>query len=296
MTAPDFTDFGQQLARRWRLVTTLTVGCVLLAQGIAFVLPKGYTSSASFTPEDTKPNQLPGALAGVAGQLGLLQGGGNQSPEFYVRLLNSRDVRERILLEPIEGQTLVQRYGTGGRPDSLDKANRKLGKDYSVSVDRTANIVRLDVELGSPSVARAVCESFLAEVSRFNSSLRRTLAGERRRFAERQLSDASVELADAENALRDFLSRNRGGASPTLQFERARLDRRLTLAQDLYLNLSHQVQTSRLDEVNDTPLISVVETPNLPTRKSRPNRILIGIMALALGLAGSIGYILFDRR
>ncbi|HWA41178.1 MAG TPA: hypothetical protein VG712_06165, partial [Gemmatimonadales bacterium] len=215
----------------WRVIAAGGGLAGVLAILVSFVLPRAYTSSATFTPGEQRNNNLPAGLGGLAGQFGFLVGGSSQSPEFYSRLLNSRYLRDRVVSATLDSTTLIRYYGTGGRPDSVERAIRKFSGDYSVSVDRMASTVRVDVELKSPALAKAVAQALLDEVDHFNNSIRRSMAHERRRFVDDRLAEAGRELAAAESALQEFLNRNRSGNSPQLQFERARLDRRVQLDQ-----------------------------------------------------------------
>jgi uncharacterized protein involved in exopolysaccharide biosynthesis len=289
--APSLAPLLRDLFARWKTIGGAVVAAALIAIALSFVLPKAYSSAATFTPEEQKNANLPAGLGGLAGQFGLVMGGGSQSPEFYSRLLASRYIREQVVQARFSTGTLIDYYDTGGRADSVDRAIRKFTKNYSVSVDRLSNSVRIEVEVRSPELAREVTQALLDEVDRFNGTMRRTMARERREFVDQRLKEAGNGLADAEGAMQGFLTRNRAGDSPQLQFERSRLDRKIQLAQDLYLNLERQAQTARIDEVNDTPVISVIDPPFLPVRPSRPNRLLLVMLAMFFGGVLASGYV-----
>ena len=279
-----FWPIAETLLRRWRFLLGVTVAAALFGLGLAFVLPKYYTSTGSFVPEERGGVKNLGVLGGLVGQLDLLGGGGSESPDFYQRLLTSRQLRTRILTTAFGGHTLVDYYHTSGRPDSLEKASKKFANDYSVSVDRVTRIVTLDVELKSPELARAVAQHMLQAVDSFNSTIRRTMAGERRRFVETRFNDAASQLNAAERELRDFNMSNRSiSDSPSLQFERSRLERKALLTSTLHQTLAQQLQTARIDEVNDTPVISTIDPPSLPVRPSSPRRVVFALVASFLG-------------
>ena len=272
------------LLRHWRLLLAVTGVAALFGLGLAFVLPKRYTSTGSFVPEERGGVKNLGLLGGLVGQLDVLGGGGSESPDFYQRLLTSRQLRTRILTTEFGGHTLVDYYHTSGRPDSLEKASKKFAKDYSVSVDRVTRIVTLDMELKSPELARAVAQHMLQAVDSFNSTIRRTMAGERRRFVEKRFNEAAAQLDAAERDLRDFNMRNRSTTdAPSLQFERGRLERRTLLASNLHQTLAQQLQTARIDEINDTPVISTIDPPSLPVRPSSPHRIVLALVSSFIG-------------
>ena len=287
----------ERLLANWRPVLASTVAAALIGLLLAFVLPKHYTSNASFVPAERQTPNVPGALAGLVGQLGMFGEGGSESPEFYQRLLSSRQIRTEVLTTPYEGQTLIQYYRVRGRRDSLEKAIKKLSKDYSVSVDRITKIVKLDVELKRPILSQMVAARMLQAVDSFNSNIRRTKAGERRRFIERRFDDAGNQLKGAEAAVRDFNARNRTiSDSPMLQFERSQLERRVELAGDLYRNLARDLQTAQIDEVNDTPVISIIDPPSLPVKPSSPRIVVVTLLAAFFGLLLGAAWALVRER
>lgn len=285
------------IVQRWLPITAVAIGAGLAGLGVSFLLPRTYTSSAVFVPEQSKNSQLPSGLGALAGQFGILGGGGGtDSPEFYQRLLAGRAINEAILGKPIVGVNLFEYFGTQQRPDSVEKALKKLGKTTSVSIDKAAGTVRIDVEFRQPALAQAVATKYLDLVNEFNSSIRRTQAAKRRQFVQGQTEIALAALQQAETRVKDFLERNRTATGPNLQFERSQLDRRVTEAQELYLALSRQLQTARIDEVNDTPVISVVDPPFLPVKASGPHRAVITLMALFFGALSGLGYVFVGPR
>lgn len=287
----------ERLLANWRALLATTVAAALLGLLLAFLLPKHYTSSASFIPGQRQTPNVPGALAGLVGQFGLFGEGGGESPEFYQRLLSSRQIRTQVLTTPYQGRTLVQYYRVSGKRDSLEKAIKKLSKDYSVSVDRITKIVKLDVELKSPILSQTVAARLLQAVDSFNSNIRRTMAGERRQFIERQFEDAGNQMKGAEAAVRDFNARNRSiSDSPMLQFERSQLERRVELAGDLYRTLARDLQTAQIDEVNDTPVISVIDPPSLPVKHSSPRLVVVTLLAAFFGLLLGTAWTLARER
>jgi uncharacterized protein involved in exopolysaccharide biosynthesis len=248
-----------------------------------------------FVPEQSKNAQLPAGLGAIAGEMGIFAGlgGGTDSPEFYQRLLSGRAIRVAVVSKSAAGVNFFDYFNAAGERDSVERAIKKLAKVTSVSIDKAAGTVRVDVEFRRPELAAAVVQRYLDLVNDFNSNIRRTQAGKRRQFVEAQTNAALVELQRAEGNLKDFLSRNRIFAAPELQFERGQLDRRINAAQDLYQALSRQLQTARIDEVNDTPVISVVDPPFTPVKNSGPHRVVITLMAMFFGALLSAGYVLF---
>lgn len=294
------TATGNELAgvlwvARRRILITGVVG-FMLGSLAGFLLPSHYTSSIAFIPEEPTSGSMPSGLSGLAAQFGVAPGSPGRSPEFYARLLNGRYVREKVAAMSLpDGESLIGYYGFGDRTDSIARTMRRLTDDYSVSVDRATSIVRVDVEMRDPHIAAEVARMFVAQVDSFNTQLRRSSARERRIFADARLAEAQEKLTSAEAAMRDFMSHNRAGNTPALQFERGRLERQVSIAQELYLNLARGSQTARLDEVDGTPVISIVAPAFVPDRRSRPRPLFIGFLTGMIGAAASGALVTFRR-
>ena len=73
---------------------------------------------------------------------------------------------------------------------------------------------------------------------------------------------AQDDLEIAEHELQIFLQRNRSYKdSPALTFEASRLERIINLRQQVYTSLAQAHEQARLDEVRDTPVMTIVDSP-----------------------------------
>jgi len=285
------------LLKRWRTVIGLPVTTSLVVLGISFLVPPTYTATTSFVPEVRSQGRVPAGLAGVAGQLGITLGAeASQSPMFYADVAKSREILDRLLLaryadpptgrEPEDSTTLLSLLGPGGRngADSLERGAKKLAGLVSVGVDAQTNIVTVKVELPSPDLAAAVANRLVAFLNEFNAQARQSQARERRKFTEQRVAAGEQDLRDAEEALKRFYQANRSWQqSPQLMFEEGRLRRQVELRQELYVTLRREYETARIQEVNDTPVITVIDAAVAPQWKSSPKRRLWAFVAFALG-------------
>lgn len=95
----------------------------------------------------------------------------------------------------------------------------------------------------------------------------------------------------AEEDLKGFLERNRQyESSPELRFQYERLQRQVSIKQEVFTTLRRQYEEARIQEVNDTPLITVIDRAVVPEKKSSPRRKLIVIIAFVAG--GAVGWAL----
>jgi uncharacterized protein involved in exopolysaccharide biosynthesis len=298
------------LVRRWRLVLGLPVAAAALTAVVVLLWPPMYTATTSFVPESGSQPNVPPGLAGIAGQFGLSLGSdGTQSPRFYASVLRSRAIMDSVLLARYKDPR-----GGGDRPDSatlleilsrelltwisgddladsLHEGREELGDLVSVGVDNQTKIVVLSVDSRSPTLAADVANRFIHYLHEFNAKTRQSQAGERRSFAEQQVAEAERQLNAAEEAMKRFYERNRSfQQSPQLVFEEGRLSRQVDIRQEMYLTLKREHETARIDEVNDVPVITVIDSASPPQERSKPKRVLLIVLAFVLGgMAGGLG-------
>ena len=99
----------------------------------------------------------------------------------------------------------------------------------------------------------------------FNLETRQPQAASERRFVEERLGQAKDELLDAEDRLLTFLNQNREFQnSSQLSFEHDRLLREVRLRQDVVTSLTESHEQARIEEVRNTPVITIVQAPELP--------------------------------
>ena len=278
----------------WSLV------CGLVAVGLALVLPSRYTAVAQFISAGTQASQLPASgLAALASRFGIGAAPGGDSPDFYAALLGERTILDPTLRDSFttEGGEKVRLldfiYTRSGTPERrLEQAAKKLGDKTTVSVDDQTGIVSLSVEMPDPSVAAQVASRLIACLDSFNLLTRQSEARASRRFIEGRLKGAQHDLTEAEDSLRWFYERNRRlQDSPTLAFEEGRLKRIVDLRQQVFQTLSQEYEQARIDEVRDTPVLTVLQPPLIPTKRSWPKRGLALLFGLLSGFLLRLGLI-----
>lgn len=301
------------LLTRWRLVVGLPFGVAVVAAVVSLLLPPTYTALTSFVPETSTQNRLPAGIAGLAGQLGLDLGAqATQSPRFYADVLRSRGLLEQVLLtgypDPRPGAgaadsaRLLQLLRVKGKTpaDSLAHGVKALAKRVSVDVDPLTNIVRVRVDSRYPALAASVATRVVDLLNAFNTLSRQSQARERRRFVEARLIEGERGLRRAEEDLRNLYASNRlWQQSPQLVFEEGRLRRRVEIQQEVFLTLNREFETARIEEVNDTPVLTVVDSAAVPQERARPRRVRLvivwGILGLIAGVFGAFGAEYFAR-
>ena len=286
------------LLRHARLV--LLASFLALAAVVALTIAQGrsYTSTASFTPQT---RTVQSNLSGLAAQFGfaLPAVDASRSPAFYADLVQSRQILTRVVggrysVAPDTdslAKTLVELWTRQGRSLALrqEAAVRRLRRSLSVNLVQRTGVIRVAARANDPALAQQLVRQLLAELNTFNLEARQSQATMERRFTEQRLDQARQELRQAEDRQQLFLQRNREFASsPQLKFEQDRLAREVIMRQQLYTTLSQALEQAKIEEIRDTPVITVVEAPDLPVRPDSQGWVRKGFLALLLGgLVGS---------
>jgi uncharacterized protein involved in exopolysaccharide biosynthesis len=252
-----------------------------------------YTSASSFVPQSSGQAS---ALAGVAAQLGVQPSGTNatQSPAFYADLLTSRDVLTTILRGEYRFPTdtgmssgkLIDLLGVKAGSEELRmmKATRKLAASLRVDLKIKTGAIAFQVRMPNPVLAQQVVQRLLDELTRFNLEQRQSQAGAERRFTDGRIAQLEHELRDSEDRLQAFLQRNRDFQnSAELAFQRDRMAREVAFRQSVYTSVAQSNEKARIDEVRDTPVITVVERPSLPAEADGRGRTTSGLLAIIFG-------------
>ncbi len=288
------------LSARRRLVLLGVVGALVVGSAV-IARPRQFTAEATFTPQSRRAQT---AFAGLAAQFGvtLPSAEASESPAFFLALLRSRPILDSVLLagHAPEGQgppaSLVDLLGVRSRDADgrLALAEKKLLARVTSYVDPKTGIITLRVTMPSRRLAAEVAAQFLQRLDEFNRTSRRSQARAEREFTQHRLEEVRGELRDAEDRLQRFLQGNRGfRSSSELAFEEDRLRRDVAVRQEVYRTLTQAFEQARIEEVRDTPVITIVQRPDPPLEPDARGLVAKACLGGVLGaFLGAIGVLL----
>jgi uncharacterized protein involved in exopolysaccharide biosynthesis len=287
------------LRRRGTIVAT-TVVCVGLAVAFTLTRTDEFTTQASFRPQGSEASAS--QLLALAGQFGVNVpgvGGEELSPAFYAELLVSREILQRIAdrsytVEGMGAAPLVDLLEIEEDTEALrvEEAIEQLRENLvSIQTGRETGILTIEVTTEWPDLSQAIAERLLDEIQVFNLETRRSQAMVERMFIEARVDSAQAILLEAEAEMEVFLQANRRYEdSPELTFQQERLQRTISLRQQLYTGLVQALDEARIAEVRDTPVITILQAPFLPPGPD--DRSLLLSIALGIVLGGMGGIVL----
>ena len=293
---------GVDAGRVWTQLWTArarTVGLVVGTAGtavlVSFLVPYWYQSGATLVVDTGQQMNLGGASAmlGLAAQLGFGAGSGPTNPMFYEALLKSRSLQERVVsarfpIGPGGALLSLEQYWSHRDQPSLkqhESAIRKLAKHLQTSSNPRIQQIAFKVEGPSQASAKLIADTVLAALNDVVVEVRRKHASAERAFLEGRFQALGDSLRSREDVLRHFYEQNHNLSSPELTFEDARLRREVERVQMVYAQLGSQLEQARIQEVRDTPALTVLDAPVEPVRRSSPVRRVWALTAAILGTA-----------
>jgi uncharacterized protein involved in exopolysaccharide biosynthesis len=282
------------LLRHRRLIGTLALLGMTLLPALALLSARSFTSGSVFMPQT---RSAASSLSGLAAQLGftLPSTESGQTPAFYADLIESRTILGDVVDSRFEYRTpegpvqgsLIEIYRSKGKTPALrrDAAVRRLRDDVEATTVQKTGVVELEVTAEHPALARQINQRLIDLVNQFNLRTRQSQAAKEREFTERRLEEVRLELRATEDRLQNFLQRNRDYTnSPELTFQVERLEREVAMRQEVFTTLAQAYEQAKIEEVRDTPVITVVQSPELPVRPDSRWLVVKALLGLLLGL------------
>ena len=271
------------VVRYWR---PIAVGCAVSMIFTAVVMlfsPNYYVSTASILPSGKVDNMS--ALKEVVGLSSSANMDENSSALFPI-ILKSRIVADSILartytIESDEKQLQIvpSVYFGSNDPDELRQG---LDAATSITVEKKTGDIHIAVETRYPQLSQAFVQTYLNALEDFNLNRRKSVAHQNAQYLVAQSARALDSLKLAEDALADFRSHNAdwaGSTNAAVLGDLTRLQREVEVKTSTYIYLQQQLEMARIDEQKDVPIVRVLDTPSLPTLKSRPRRLLSVLLA-----------------
>ena len=293
------------LANR-RVIAGLALAGTLIAGVVASIEADLFVSRAAFIVRGARQQvQLPGGAAALGVTLAAYSEF-SQSVSFFADLARSKGILLQVAKKeyvtsdsPRVKRPLAKVLGID-EPDPEQAAKiavQLLAPNVSYTISSRTGVVGLAVKERDPVVAQQVNANILTEIDRWSRDEGHRQAVREREFIEQIVGDARARLAQSEQAVKTFLEVNREyESSPELRLEYSRLQREVTLRQQVYTSLAETYEQARVEEVRNPTLINIVEPADLPVEPQRKEALRTTLVGLTVGLLIGMVIAVFRQR
>ena len=241
-------DFFKIIINQLNHLATIFVSLILASILIIFfAIPDKYTSEATLAPSSDDSIQQTGTFSTLASITGLsLPNTQNNIPKHVVALeiIQSKSFFQNLLNENF----INELNGKSQKKFNFEDAHTKFLNSLLIKKDRETGIIKISITHASPIVA----QKWLKEIITSSNNLIRS-----RNLAE---SEASIKFLKETVAKEDDLNIKK------------------VLNEILYKELSNFILINKMEEY----AFEIIDRPNLPTKKSFPNRLNLMILAIFL--------------
>jgi uncharacterized protein involved in exopolysaccharide biosynthesis len=285
------------------IVLTTFISVFFTFTHVQFIQAPQYVSWATVLLPSGGGGNL-GGLAGLASQFGVNVPTGAQadlsSPSLFPELLRSRTFAEKILDKKFYTQefgkelSLLAIFTHGNNPPKVGrdilvtKALSSLNKTLKFNQDPSSKFSVIKVTASEPVFAKELADASLAELEALNRLYKSQSVNDKTIFIANRIASVENDLKSSETRLKEFNEKNRQIASPALQLEQDRRARDVEIQKGIYLTLKQQLELAKIEEVQETSIVQILDKPQVPLGPSNKNLklkvLLAGIFGVGMGI------------
>lgn len=271
------------LLERRRLIFVGAMLAALVVGLFAFTRPRKFKAELSVTPVlSSRASPALGGIAALAGAA--IQTGYQLTPQRMVELIKSRRVLASVGMSPVSPgaqESVMERLiGAGYERNDPEEVKKRIERLLTVLINKETGTITVSVAHKDSALARMIAARVVDSASQIFVRTSKAQAQQLRVAQEARVIMARQQLARAEEQLRQFNFSNRATpAFSVASIERARLEREIQHAEQVYNQASNDQETAFARELEATPTV-VVHDP-LPDVLSKVRKRVVMKAAIA---------------
>lgn len=169
---------------------------------------------------------------------------------------------------------------------------KRLEKQLSITPNEKEGFVSLSFTLPEPMMAAQMAQFSQELLQNEVIAFKISNAREQLKFTEARFEEKKDEFEQIQARLSNFRERNQNIASAAMQNQLQRLEGEYNFAFGIYTELAKQLEQAKLQVAKDTPIFSVIQPATIPSEKSAPNRSIMLIVFVVLGVIVGVGFVI----
>jgi len=210
-------------------------------------------------------------------------------PDRFIERPTSINTPEQNAVEMIEEKNTEQPLKLSSKELSVinelkSRITTEIQEDGTVS---------LTTKMPDPYATAQLAELAVDYLTQYVTEYRTEKVQQDLEFTEKQHEEAKRRFIEAQEKLAFFSDRNTNIVTARAQTELERLQTEFNLRATVYQSLAQQLEQAKIKVQEETPVFKELEPVQIPLRESEPNRKIIIILSVFLGIVLGVGIILF---
>lgn len=286
------------MAKHLKFILSITILAVIMT--IIYIRydfkPEYTSSSVLFIPTE---NYSGSAFSGLASQFGFNTRANASfdisSSALYPEIVTSRTFAAKLLQKEFYTEKFEQKlpliaifsFGTDTPSVGMDTLILQTSERIPPMIKFTEEtpFLILNVTTNEPQFSKDLAIAVLEELDKLQREFKSQRVIEKKNFIEQQIDIAQSELEKLEEQLKDFRETNRRiDTSPSLLLIHDRIQRNVEIQQGIFLTLKQQLELAKIEEVQKSSFVQVLDSPSLPLTFSNPPKLSSYILGGFAGL------------
>jgi len=154
-----------------------------------------------------------------------------------------------------------------------------------VNANKQTGLITVSVMMEQPKLARDIANFISVFVANWVNDTQKESIRKNLEFINERAAVLGAELQEAENELKKFRETNRNILnSPDLQLELQRLQRQVTIKQEVYLTMIKQREINQIEENKSADVIRILDKSIVQSNPTKPNTKLTLFLSVVLSL------------
>lgn len=172
----------------------------------------------------------------------------------------------------------------------------ELTKRIEVEEDKKTSLIKISVTMQDPLISATMAKEVTEKLQEYITEYRTNKARKDLEYTERLFEESQEKYHKLQQEYAAYVDRNQNISLKSAQTHQERMRNEMELAYNVYNQTAQQLQVAKAKVQEKTPVYTIVETPTVPLRPSKPSKTLILIGFVFVACVGVAGWVLIRKE
>ncbi|OZI07543.1 lipopolysaccharide biosynthesis protein [Siphonobacter sp. BAB-5385] len=168
----------------------------------------------------------------------------------------------------------------------LEELVNNVNERIQAELDRKTGVITVKVKMPDPLVAAWIAQYSVDYLKEYMLEYRSGKEAEQMKFYKGQMDKAEKRFREASRTVREFRDKTRNPFFTASASQEDQLQAEVTVSQNLYSEVSKQYEQAKLKMQSETPVLKVLDPPQVPLVRSSPKKVFSFLIGFMIGVIG----------